>query len=65
MTGTKVGIPTRDLTEELREEPTTLTLYQDNQATITTILHDVTSWRSRHYALRAAGTRDLADKDNI
>ena len=55
VTGTTVGIPIRNVTEELREEPTSLELDKDNQATIKTIRHEATSWRSRHSALRAAG----------
>ena len=40
-------------------------LDQDNQATIRTILHEVTSWRTRHYALRAAWTRDIISAEGI
>ena len=40
-------------------------LDQDNQATIRTILHDITSWRTRHYALRAAWTRDIIHQEGI
>ena len=61
VTGVKVGISIRNLAEELREDSANLKLDQDNMATLTTILHEVTSWRSRHYALRAAGIRDLVD----
>ena len=28
-------------------------------ATITTLLHQVTSWRTRHYAVKAAWARDI------
>ena len=51
--------------QDMTETDTTLKLDQDNQATITTIMHDVTSWRSRHYALRAAGIRDLIAEQGI
>ena len=40
-------------------------LDQDSQATIRTILHEVTSWRTRHYALRAAWTRDIISAEGI
>ena len=46
-------------------EDVTLKLDQDNQATTTAIQHEVTSWRSMHYALRAAGIRDLVDNAGI
>ena len=65
VTGVKVGISIRNIVEELREESSSLKIDQDSMATITTILHEVTSWRSRHYALRAAGIRDLVDKEKI
>ena len=31
----------------------------DNMATILTLLHEVTSWRARHYAVKAAWSRDM------
>ena len=62
MTGTNVGMPINNLTEELREEPTSLKLDQDTYDTTTTIIHEVTSWRSMHYALRAANIKDLVDE---
>ena len=31
----------------------------DNLATVTTLLHQVTSWRTRHYAVKAAWARDI------
>ena len=49
----------------MREQPTILTLDQDNTAMITTILDEVTSWLPRHDVLRATGTRDLVDKEGI
>ena len=55
----------RDMTDELREGSSILKLDQDNEATITTILHDVTSRRPRHYALRAEGIRALVAKAYI
>lgn len=38
---------------------------QDNQATIRSITHEVTSWRTRHYAIRAASIRDIIYAENI
>eukprot|EP00974_Lingulodinium_polyedra_P053815 5172228-Lingulodinium_polyedra.AAC.1 len=40
-------------------------LGQDNEATIRTITHAVTSWRTRHYALRAAWIRDIIKEERI
>ena len=58
-TGTQIGIAIRDIVRELTEEPATLKLDQDKQASISTLMHEVTSWRTRHYASRAAGIRGL------
>ena len=59
ITGTKVGIAIREIVQDMVGTSVTLKLDQDNQATIATIMHEVTSWRTRHYALRAAGIRAL------
>ena len=40
-------------------------LKQDNDATIITVMHEVTSWRPRHYALRAAGSRYMIARYGI
>ena len=40
-------------------------LDQDNMATIRTITHEVTSWRTRHYGLRAAWIRDIIKEERI
>ena len=37
----------------------------DNMATVITITKEVTSWRSRHYALRAGWSRDQVDTQKI
>ena len=37
----------------------------DNYATLHSITNEVTSWRNRHYAIRAAGTRDLIKEEDI
>ena len=64
-TGTKVGIAFREIVQDMVGTSVTLKLDQDNQATIATIMHEVTSWRTRHYALRAAGIRDLVAEQQI
>ena len=53
----KMGDPVLCPQEDRRRTIPT-TLKQDNMACITTITTEVTSWRSRHYALRAAWVRD-------
>eukprot|EP00974_Lingulodinium_polyedra_P019503 1883707-Lingulodinium_polyedra.AAC.1 len=40
-------------------------LDQDNKATIRTITHELISWRTRHYALRAAWIRDAIKEERI
>ena len=65
ITGTKVGIAIREIVQDMVGTSVTLKLDQDNQATIATIMHEVTSWRTRHYALRAAGIRDLVAEQQI
>ncbi len=50
---------------EDRRRTIPITLKQDNMACITTITTEVTSWRSRHYALRAAWVRDVIDMEQV
>ena len=65
VTGVKQGLVIAKILEELEERPTTLKLDQDNQATIRTITTQMTSWRTRHYAVRAAWIRDIIKVDGI
>ena len=65
ITSTKVGIAIREIVQDMVGTSVTLKLDQDNQATIATVMHEVTSWRTRHYALRAAGIRDLVAEQQI
>ena len=65
VTGTKLGIGIRSIAAELLEVNQTMKLDQDNMATIRTITHEVTSWRTRHYALRAAWIRDIIKDERI
>ena len=58
-TGTHVGIAIRGIVHDMTETTATLMLAQDSKATTSTVMHEVTSWRTRHYALRAAGIRGL------
>ena len=48
-----------DVEPENTEEVKTIHLRGDNLATVTTLLHQVTSWRTRHYAVKAAWARDM------
>ena len=65
VSGTKVGISIRNIVKEMTEEDAPMKLDQDNKATIRSMLYEVTSWRTRHYALRAAGIRDLISTEGI
>ena len=38
-------------------------MFGDNQAALTTIMTKVTSWKTRHYAIRAAWIRDMVDEE--
>ncbi len=60
----KMGDPVLCSREE-RRSTIPITLKQDNMACITTITTEVTSWRSRHYALRAAWVRDVIDFEGV
>ena len=48
-----------DVEPENTEEVKKIHLRGDNLATVTTLLHQVTSWRTRHYAVKAAWARDM------
>ena len=48
-----------DLEPETSEGVKKIYLRGDNLATVTTLLHQVTSWRTRHYAVKAACARDI------
>ena len=61
----KLGISLRNIVRELLERPVTMKLDQDNQGTVRTIIHEVTSWRTRHYADRASWIRDITQLENI
>ena len=65
--GTKVGMTIRRITAELTSpnEEIRWKLDQDNQGTIRSILYEVTSWRTRHYADKAAWLRDTIKKEGI
>ena len=65
VTGTKVGVSIREIVQELEQEEVKIKLDQDNQGAISSILYQVTSWRTRHYASRASGIRDLIAQQGI
>ena len=62
--GLKIGLGIRSVAEELIGR-VLLELQGDNMAMIQTILHEVTSWRSRHYAVRAAWARDTVKNQEV
>ena len=65
VTGVKLGISLRNIVQELLEHPVTMKLDQDNQGTIRSIIYEVTSWRTRHYASRASWIRDIIQDEGI
>ena len=64
-TGLKLGISLRDLLLDMMRSDVKLELDQDNLATIRSITYEVTSWRTRHYALRAAWVRDMVQQEKV
>ena len=52
--GVKLGISIKSIVSELLEVPARMQLDQDNHATIESIAHEVTAWRTRRDASRAA-----------
>ena len=65
VTGIKLGLGIRQVVEEMLETCVPMNLNQDNMACIQTLLNEITSWRSRHYALRAAWVRDMIHQEQI
>jgi len=62
--GLKTGIGLRALMAELIDEgEAELRMFGDNEAALTTLLTKVTSWRTRHYAIRAAWLRDAITQE--
>ena len=61
--GLKYGIAIHDVLMYLEPDKTDankqIHIRGDNLATVTTLLHQVTSWRTRHYAVKAAWARDI------
>jgi len=57
--GLKTGIGLRALVAELVDEgEAEMRMFGDNEAALTTLMTQVTSWRTRHYAIRASWLRD-------
>ncbi len=78
VTGIKLGMGVRQLLRELLDPlvttvteedqsaiDTPVVLLQDNEACIRTLTTEVTSWRTRHYALRAAWIRDVIMQEGV
>ena len=66
LTGSKLGIGIKGIVEELMGfKKAIMQLRGDNYATLHSTTNEVTSWRTRHYAMRAAGTRDLIGEEYI
>ena len=52
------------MAELINEGEAELRMFGDNEAALTTLLTNVTSWRTRHYAIRAAWLRDAITEGN-
>ena len=66
--GIKFGIGINDLTNQLEymaDPDKGFSMERDNMATVITITKEVTSWRSRHYAIRAGWARDQVEAQHI
>ena len=63
--GLKLGLAIRDVVEEASGEGVKLLLVGDNTAAMRSVMTDVTSWRNRHYAMRAAFARDLIGLEKV
>jgi len=62
--GLKIGIGLRALLNELTDEgDAQMRMFGDNEAALTTMLTQVTSWRSKHYAMRASWLRDAITEE--
>ena len=59
VTGVKLGIGIRNVLNELLQEEVPMRLIGGNLEALMSITTEVTSWRSRHYAMRAAWIRDM------
>ena len=61
--GLKYGLAIHNFLMDVEPKPTKensqIYLKGDNMATILTLLHSVTSWRARYYAVKAAWARDI------
>ena len=71
VTGVELGMAVRQVVEQLTARETALhykipmCLGQDNLARVQTITHEVTPWRTRHYASRAAWIRDMVVEEYL
>ena len=66
LTGVKLGIGIKAIVEELMGfRKICMQLRGGIYATVYSITNEVTSWRNRHYEIRASGTRDLIKQETI
>ena len=52
--GLKLGLAIRNVVEEASRRDVAISLVGDNTAAVQSITTEVTSWRNKHYAMRAA-----------
>ena len=65
MTGMKLGIGIRGMIEDGSNTKVAMSLVGDNTAVIQSVTTEVTSWRNRHYAMRAAWVRYIIEKEGV
>ena len=65
VTDVELGLTIRQLIEDVTGIPLPTNLYGGNVAAIRSILTEVTSWRTRHYAMRASWVRDILTKEEV
>ena len=64
-TGLQVGLNIRDVVAEATGQKVKVTMEGDNSAAIRTLQSEVTSWRTRHFAIDATWIRDIMKTEDI
>ena len=65
VTGVKLAMAIRTMVEGILQDRVVFTLFGDNQAALISIQTEITSWRSRHYGMRATWVRDWIKEEEI
>ena len=64
-TGLQVGLNIRDIVTEATGQTVKVMIEGDNAAAIRTLQTEVTSWRTRHFAIDATWIRDMINAEDI